>query len=193
MGLLKDLFTTDRQPANITAGVLTGVEIARQVSLGRISISDYTEKKLNPNSYNLSCGNTVTIYQEVTVMDLRNPETYSKTATFEIDPSEGFICRPGQLYLIPTAEIIKTNYYEPIITGRSSIGRLGIAIHQEAGFGDIGFDGKWTLQIKVTYPTKIYPNMQIAQVYFLTPCGDLSMLYHGKYQGARGAISSKWV
>ena len=88
-------------------------------------------------------------------------------------------------------EHIHTEYFEPIITGRSSMGRLGIAVHQEAGFGDIGFNGTMTLQLKVTYPTRIYPYFPMAQVYFLTPHGEIKDLYNGKYQNATGIAGSK--
>ena len=33
-----------------------------------------------------------------------------------------------------------------MLEGRSSVGRLGLFIHITAGFGDIGFDGFWTLK-----------------------------------------------
>ena len=74
------------------------------------------------------------------------------------------------------------------------MGRAGISVHQEAGFGDIGYYGKWTLQVTVTYPTIIYPNMTIAQMYMVVPSGDIGKLYNGKYQGsdtARGSESYK--
>ena len=34
-----------------------------------------------------------------------------------------------------------------MLEGRSSIGRLGLFIHITAGFGDVGFEGFWTLEI----------------------------------------------
>lgn len=172
-------------------GILTGHEIARQVSLGNIKMENYDPANLNPNSYNLYCGDTVTIYRDLSIIDLKDPHTYEKTQTFKIDEDAGFILRPGTLYLIPSGVHMETAKFEPLITGRSSIGRLGIAVHQEAGFGDIGFSGVWTLQVKVTYPTRIYPRMSIFQVYFLTPYGKIAQLYHGKYQGSTGAVPSK--
>ena len=41
------------------------------------------------------------------------------------------------------------------------IGRLGILIHATAGFGDIGFDGNYTLEIFCVKPVRIYPDMLI--------------------------------
>ena len=78
-----------------------------------------------------------------------------------------------------------------MIDGRSSIGRLGIWIHVSAGFGDIGFDGTWTLEITVVKPVRVYPNIEICQVSYLTPYGDRSIQYEGRYQGQIDATASR--
>lgn len=173
-------------------GILTGEEIIYQVEHGNISISSFSKDQVNPNSYNVHSGDRVTVYDAPMVFDLKDPKSYEKTVTFGIDSLNGFVLRPGQLYLIPTQEVIGSKKYIPMITGRSSIGRLGITVHQEAGFGDIGFNGVWTMQVRVTYPTKIYPNQLIAQVYFLVPCGDTGIKYSGRYQNTMTATASRW-
>ena len=172
-------------------GILTGDMIRKEVLAGNIRISDFDESNLNPNSYNIHLGGTVTVYKSIKVFDLHDPTTFANTETYDIGDG-GVTLRPGTLYLIPTREAFGSSRYEPVITGRSSIGRLGIEVHKEAGFGDIGIHGQWTLHVSVTYPTIVYANDPIAQVYFLTPYGDITMLYDGKYQGAKGAVSSRW-
>ena len=79
---------------------------------------------------------------------------------------------PGKLYLGRTLEYTKTKKYVPMLEGRSSIGRLGMFVHITAGFGDIGFEGFWTLEIFVVQPLKIYPNVEICQIYFHSIDGD---------------------
>lgn len=106
-------------------------------------------------------------------------------------PESGFVLQPGVLYLGRTNEAIATNYYIPMINGRSSGGRLGLSVHICAGFGDIGFDGTFTLEISVVEPLIIYPNMEIAQVCFHTPHGKIDRLYHGKYSGQIDATPSR--
>ena len=69
-----------------------------------------------------------------------------------------------------------------MIEGRSSIGRLGIFIHITAGFGDVGFSGYWTLEIFCIKPIIIYPNVEIAQLYYHTIDGDYEECNSGKYQ-----------
>jgi len=66
------------------------------------------------------------------------------TIPIEIPP-EGYVLEPNVLYLGHTNEVTHTNVYAPFIEGRSSIGRMGISVHITAGFGDIGFNGTWTL------------------------------------------------
>jgi len=175
----------------LNGGILTRIEIKRQIQKGRIEISDYDPKRLNPNSYNISAGDTVTVYRSVSRFDLHDKKTFSETDTYPI-PETGFILRPGIVYLVPTKERIGSDYYEFIITGRSSFGRLGCSVHQEAGFGDIGFHGNLTMQIMVTYPTIIYPGDTIAQIYFLTPHGLIDKLYDGRYQESKGAVPSRF-
>lgn len=196
-------------------GGLTGEAIRQAIQSGEIIIDPYDPKNINPNSYNLKIGNTIATlrpnrHETYWGSPDPNPDGYvcavavQKTRDWvEIDlkekveydtteiPENGILLQPGELYLVPTVENIHTDYYEPIITGRSTMGRLGISVHQEAGFGDIGFNGHMTLQLKVTYPTRIYPFFPMAQVYFLTPHGEIKDLYHGKYQNAKGIAGSK--
>jgi dCTP deaminase len=96
-------------------------------------------------------------------------------------PKEGLQLFPGQLYLAKTNEYTETLKHVPLLEGRSSIARLGIFIHVTAGFGDIGFKGNWTLEIAVIQPVKIYPDIEICQIYYHTTFGDTSIKYEGKY------------
>lgn len=93
---------------------------------------------------------------------------------------------PGNLYLGRTVEHTSTNRYVPMLEGRSSVGRLGLFIHVTAGFGDIGFSGYWTLEIVPTIPVRIYPGVQICQIYFHTICGKADLYTGGKYQNNTG-------
>lgn len=117
----------------------------------------------------------------------------SKNETIEITiPEEGFVLQPGVLYIGRTVERTWTDKFIPMINGRSSGGRLGISIHICAGFGDIGFDGTWTLEITVVEPVRIYPNTEIAQVCYFKPCGKAKKLYRGRYHGQTDATASRF-
>lgn len=98
---------------------------------------------------------------------------------------EGFVMCPGTLYLARTIERTYTPHHVPKIGGRSSTGRLGINIHQTAGFGDVGFDGTWTLELSCVEPVRIYPAMRIAQLWLFTLSSPVASedQYQGRYQG----------
>ena len=117
----------------------------------------------------------------------------AKNDTYDIEiPEEGLILVPGLLYIGRTVEKTSTDKYIPMINGRSSIGRLGISIHITAGFGDIGFSGTWTLEISVVQPVRIYPNVEIAQICYFTPIGDVDKLYRGRYYNQEEATGSRF-
>lgn len=182
-------------------GFLTGQAIRESVNNGSITIEPYDENNINPNSYNLTIGNTCKILDFNSNINT-NPfnedafykyiDTAKPICYIDIEiPEDGLILHPDKLYLIATKETIGSDCYIPMITGRSSMGRMGVSVHQEAGFGDIGYHGKWTLQITVVKPTRIYPNMKMAQMYMVVPSGYIKDLYHGKYQNSKEAAGSQ--
>lgn len=99
--------------------------------------------------------------------------------------------QPGELYIGNIVEIVSTYIYISAVDGRSYIGRLRILIHATAGFGDIGFDGNYTLEIFCVKPVRIYPDMLIGQIYFSEPYRDIDFLYRGRYQGQTEPTTSR--
>jgi dCTP deaminase len=83
-------------------------------------------------------------------------------------------------------EYTKTAGYVPMLEGRSSVGRLGLYIHVTAGFGDVGFAGYWTLEIQCVQPIRIYPHVEICQIYYHTIQGEYDEYHSGKYQNNSG-------
>lgn len=156
--------------------VLTGSEIKKQVEAKRIHISPFTEKQLNPNSYNFKL----------------NPEIYEITDD-TIDPKKetqhkrimltdsGYILQPGRLYLGCTIEEIGSDYYVTNLLGRSCVGSMGLFLQITADLGHQGTKHCWTLEFKVVQPLIIYPEMIIGQVTFWRVDGDTHSLYDGKY------------
>jgi len=164
--------------------ILTGQEIQKRLG-SDIIINPFDPKKINPNSYNL------TLFPELKIYDCRNIDPKNiKTKTIEI-PKHGLLLHPDILYLGSTNEHTETYNIVPKIDGRSSVGRLGISVHITAGFGDIGFKGKWTLEIFVIQPVFIYPNMEICQISYYLPYGDIRN-YNGRYQNQKTIQESKY-
>ena len=161
--------------------ILSGLKIKEEYDNGNIEISDFQESRLNPNSYNLTLHDELLVYED-DVLDMKKP---LPTECLKITP-EGITLQPGIVYLGRTRERTHTDVYVPMLEGRSSIGRLGMSIHVTAGFGDIGFDGYWTLEITVTQPTIIYPDIEICQIYYHTIEGKYELYKSGKYQENSG-------
>lgn len=168
-------------------GMLTGSMIKKEIKAGRIEISPYDEKRINPNSYNVHLDRELKVYRNDKLDMNKVNDSYSIFI-----PNNGIVLEPNKLYIGRTVERTASPFYIPAISGRSSIGRLGMCIHITAGFGDIGFDGTWTLEITVVQPLTIYPNAEIAQVYFNTPYGPTDMQYHGRYQHQEAPGVSKY-
>lgn len=143
--------------------ILTKSQIKWAKEKGYLDISDWDEKRLNPNSYNLRLADKLMVY-DADALDMAED---IPVRTIKI-PKEGYWIQPGELYLGRTMEYTKTPKFVPMLEGRSSGGRLGLAIHVTAGFGDIGFCGYWTLEIHCIKPTKIYPGVEICQIYYHT-------------------------
>ena len=175
--------------------ILSGNAIREQMRLGRIDISPFNEEQLNPNSYNLRLADEILTYDNA-LIDMKKDTPY----TIHKIPEDGYLLIPGKLYLARTVEYTKTYGYVPMIEGRSSIGKDGVSIHVTAGFGDNGFEGYWTLELYCIQPAIIYPNIEIAQIYYHTIewatddgfGGEMNpILYNGKYQNSHGIETSK--
>ena len=137
--------------------------------------------------------NTLAMYPNISSAALPPLDMHKNNETIEFEiPKEGFVLQPGVLYIGRTKERTFTDKYIPMINGRSSGGRLGISIHICAGFGDIGFDGTWTLEITCVEPVRIYPDSEIAQVCFFKPYGKVKDLYRGRYFRQEKATASRF-
>lgn len=156
--------------------ILSGNEIRQRLG-GDIVIDPYDESRLNPNSYNLCLHNELLVYEEIN-LDMRRP---NRSRRYSI-PEEGLLLNPHQLYLGRTMERTATHNLVPMLEGRSSIGRLGLFVHVTAGFGDVGFEGYWTLEMFAVQPIRIYAGVEIAQIFYHTIEGEITEYSSNKYQ-----------
>ena len=165
--------------------ILTGNEIMKRLNK-EIFIEPFNPERVNPNSYNLSLADELMVYTD----DVLDPKKENKTEAIII-PEEGYVLEPGKVYLARTSEYTKTFNLVPMIIGRSSLGRLGLAVHVTSGFGDVGFCGYWTMQLIRVQRMKIYPGMKICQIFYHTVCGDTTNYSSDKYQNSSEIMASK--
>lgn len=191
--------------------ILSGANIAGRVAAGDIVIDPFDPRQLNPASYDLTLGDELCAY--VASGADRSREGYKLRSSIEL-PSpplaldarcennsylarlspEGFRVVPGRVHLMHTRERVWTRRFVPVIDGKSSLGRLGLAIHVTAGFGDPGFDGQFTLEVvALGEAVVLYPGMRIAQLRFHMLEGVADYQRSGHYVGsaAIGPVPSK--
>lgn len=166
-------------------GWLTGSEIAKQVTLGRIKISPFTEAQVNPNSYNYRLHPVIRRLTNE-VIDIRKPDEFEDLRV----PDDGLLLYPGECYLGCTVERFGSDHFAALVTGRSSIGRKFITNHVTAGLIDQGFYGQITLEITVQKPTRVYPGTVFGQIFWFTVVGE-TILYQGKYVDQMSPTASK--
>lgn len=169
--------------------LLTGSEIRNQVSKNKIFISDFDENRLNPNSYNLRMSDELYRYEDL-VLTTRRKNNIRKVNFKDVGKeTKEIMLVPGILYLGKTIEETWSDTFVACIDGRSSIARLGIQIHLTAGFGDLGYKGRWTLEFSVVQPVILTEGIELCQVYFYAICGNNDILYNGRYQGGDDVYS----
>lgn len=137
--------------------------------------------KFGPNSVDVTLHPKLLRYmvRSPTAMAVRviQPGSRQDLALIETQGSEALVLKPGDFCLAAVQErfvatpfwVNGTQYYAvPMIEGRSTFARLGLAVHITAGFGDVGFDAPFTLELKnmATHAIALTPGMRIAQVYF---------------------------
>lgn len=185
--------------------ILTGKKIIKEVEKGEIAISPFLKENVQPNSVNVRIfPGLYCLSHNDAPLDPKKGDsaTYTKVPCSKEEREFSWLLLPGKLYLGSTVESTVSEKYVPMLSGVSSLARLGVSIHQTAGFGDIGWgfpdyrrDAKpdltknctyptWTLEITVLYPTIIRPYQRIGQVYFIKPKGELTN-YEGRYHYQR--------
>lgn len=112
-----------------------------------------------------------------------------------------YTLKPNEFILGSTFEHVHIpNTISAFVDGKSSLGRVGIAVHITAGFIDAGFEGNVTLEIKNNSDKqfRLSEGMLIGQIIFfelksecMRPYGSDGLNNH--YQNSEGTILSKYV
>ncbi len=165
--------------------ILTWKEILKEYNNLKIKISNFNEKNITTNSYDLYLWDEILIYKEE-VLDTKKENNYE----IKKIPKEWLLLNQWDFVLASTKEKIWSNFYVPIIHNKSWIARLWLFVHITADLIDIWSYWNSTLQLFATLPVKIYPWMKIAQVSFWQPKWDIE-LYKWKYQNSKWPKASK--
>ena len=153
-----------------------------------IVITPFDTKYCGPNSYDVHLGDELLFYKS----GIELPAPDENATTKVVIPPDGYVLQPGDFCLATTMEYTETRNLIPMLQGRSSMGRMGLLTHL-AGFGDIGFCGRWTLQLKnaSNNPVRVMPGMKIAQLHY-EPVSKDHTLYKGKYLHSTGPTACRF-
>jgi len=155
--------------------ILSDAKILESIQTGEIVIEPFDNSCLGTNSYDVHLSKHLAVYEP----DVLDAKMHNTVRHFEI-PDDGFVLRPGELYLGVTEEYTETHNAVPFLEGKSSVGRLGIDIHATAGKGDVGFCNTWTLEISCVRPVRVYGGMPIGQLIYFAIEGDIINYYNKK-------------
>ena len=176
--------------------MLVDTQIAYLNQSGGLGIEPYDPEMLQPTSYD------VTLSPQVVSMihcGAVSPETGdyrlvvdpAKRPTGQVHTMDGpYLMEPGEFLLASTDQVITLGpTVAARVEGKSSIGRLGLAIHVTAGFIDPGFSGQVTLELVnlSRFPFRLHPHMKIGQVCFFDLDRDPDVLYGTEEAGSRYA------
>lgn len=189
--------------------MLNDFEISKAVQDDWIGIDPYDPHRIQPVSYDLTLDDRYARFRDdVHTIDTADVGQYNGTHYSGTVPSwhsyttghailpQGHSLYPRDFILASTRETIRLSpAFAARVEGKSSLGRLGLAVHVTAGFIDPGFEGQITLEIANLAPAaiKLYVGMPIAQIVFepvTPPMHDYSKTGH--YQGQQGPTPSRY-
>lgn len=149
--------------------ILTAKAIETEVKNGNITIDPFEQKCLKPTSYIYHLAPKL-----VQILEVGDKRKKIKTKELVIK-ERGLILEPNKLYLGTTVEMIGSEKFVTSLTGRNTMAKLGMFLQITADLGQLGKAHRWTLEIKVVQRLRIYPNMEIGQVSFWIPKGDIDI------------------
>jgi dCTP deaminase len=181
--------------------ILSDASLREAIAGGRIGIDPFEEEMIQPSSIDVRIDSTFLVFRNHSspLIDVKL-DMRDLTELVEIPPAGRFILHPGEFVLGSTRERISLpDDLVARIEGKSSLGRLGLLIHQTAGFVDPGWDGHITLELAnvASLPITIYPGMKIGQISFMSMTTPAERPYGkgatgSKYQGQRGPTPSRY-
>lgn len=167
--------------------MLSDKEILYEKERGNIVIDQFNQKHLGTNSYDVCLGEYIARSNKSN--GLKEIDIFSKDdilSYWSIQKHKGIVklC-PYETVLGHTIEVIGgRNYIATKMNARSSLGRCGISVCKCAGFGDVGYINKWTMEItnSLNVSVSLRVGMRVAQISFFK-VGETLKQYSGKYQG----------
>lgn len=169
---------------------LSDVDIKKCVESGAVTIKPFNESQLQVASYDVTLGNEFEIVDrhQIQAADPANRE-YPATRKFEIENDDYVVLHPGENMLGKQREFIGVNNEHLILlSGKSSLARIGLVVHNTAMLFNPGhhFYPTFELVNNSNVPIILRPGMEIAQLLFAKLSSPTSQDYKkiGRYDEA---------
>ncbi len=149
--------------------ILSDKDIAKAIEAGEIEIRDFDVERLNPASYDIMLGNKfiMTTGHGTTYIDPVK-EVFAKTHEIILKDNESYVLHPGVSILGTSWDFFGSDKYLIQLSGKSSLARIGLLVHNTAGLINPGHHLNITLELcnlnKV--PIILRPKMRIGQLIF---------------------------
>ena len=177
--------------------ILSDEELLHELRTGELVLTPFHEEDLQPASIDMHLADGLQIPDpaETALDPLHLPAHYTRQVHGR------YYLRPGEFVLGSTVEqVTLSSRLAARFEGKSSLGRLGLAVHITAGFIDPGFSGNITLELHNVAPYNIIltPGMPIGQLCVVAVRGKVLRPYGAeelgsRYQGQMGATASRGV
>ena len=167
---------------------LSDGDISKAVQCGSITIRDFDESRLQPASYDVLLGNKFVLTDSHTTIAI-DPvnKVYATTKEIDIADGESFVLHPNTSVLGTLKDFVGSNEYLIQISGKSSLARIGLVVHNTAGIINPGHFLHITLELANfnIVPIILRPGMPIAQLTFSRLSSPVSRDYTqtGRFNG----------
>lgn len=166
---------------------LSDVDIKKALINNQIVIKPFDESQLQVASYDVTLGNEFEIVDrhQIQAADPANG-LYPQTRKFEINDNDYFVLHPGENVLGKQREFIGVdNEHLILLSGKSSLARIGLVVHNTAMLFNPGhhFYPTFELVNNSNVPIILRPGMEIAQLLFARLISKTSKDYNkiGRY------------
>lgn len=171
--------------------ILSDRDIRKAVQSGEIEIRDFDEDRLNPASYDILLSNKFIItsgYVTAYIDPVKQVLPITKEVVIKDD--ESYILHPGVSILGISLDYFGSEKYLIQLSGKSSLARIGLLIHNTAGIINPGHYLNITLELcnLNTVPIVLRPRMRIGQIIF----SKLSSLPEKSYKSVGRYHNNDW-
>lgn len=167
---------------------LSDGDVEKAVADGSITIRDFDRERLQPASYDVLLGNKFILTDTHSTQAI-DPvkKIFASTHEVFIEDGEAFVLHPQMSVLGTLKDFVGSKDFLIQISGKSSLARIGLVVHNTAGIINPGHFLHITLELANfnTVPIILRPGMAIAQLTFSKLTSPVSHDYSevGRFNG----------